>query len=66
MFKQHSMRNLELIQAVYKICQDADYRGMFDGRGKRDINIARIAELIEKERPEISQVEGITRGNRRN
>ena len=50
------MRNLELIQAIYKICQDADHRGMFDGRGRRDVDIAKIAELIEKERPKISQV----------
>ena len=49
------MRNYQLIEAIYKICQDADYRGMFGVRGNRNIDIAKIANLIEEQRPELKE-----------
>lgn len=44
------MRNYELLKEIAKICQSADHR---DEGGYRDVNIAKIAELIKNERPEI-------------
>ena len=42
------MRNMELIKEIYEICQTADYRD--EGHVVPEI----IADLIEKERPELA------------
>ena len=43
------MRNYELIKEIYEICQTADYRD--EGHVVPEI----IADLIEKERPEMKE-----------